>query len=75
MNPEVDMPLEALREPSEPAPADRYESRPEAFPEGIVRPIAFETPLRLTDINSWHGHIPFAFWIIEALRSSIHNFW
>lgn len=25
-------------------------------------------PLRLTDKDSWHGHIPFAFWCIEALR-------
>jgi rhamnan synthesis protein F/methyltransferase family protein len=38
------------------------------FPEGIVRPIAFEIPDRLTDVTSWHGHIPFAFWIVEALR-------
>nr|MDA8208552.1 class I SAM-dependent methyltransferase [Actinomycetota bacterium] len=23
-------------------------------------------PDRLTDVRSWHGHIPFAFWVIEA---------
>ena len=43
----------------------------EAFPEGLVRPIAFEQPDRLTQIASWHGHIPFAFWVVEALRPSV----
>ncbi len=23
-------------------------------------------PDRLTDVRSWHGHIPFAFWVVEA---------
>jgi len=31
-------------------------------------PIIFGEPSRLTDITSWHEHIPFAFWIIETLR-------
>src|SRR5271166_1321894 len=48
-----------------------HQSRPDAFPEGIVRPISFETPERLTDIVSWHGHIPFAFWVIEVLRPRV----
>ncbi len=43
----------------------------DAFPEGIVRPISFETPHRLTDVISWHGHIPFAFWLVEALRPRV----
>jgi hypothetical protein len=28
-------------------------------------------PKRLTDINSWHGHIPFAFWLIKKLEPSV----
>lgn len=48
-----------------------HQSRPDAFPAGIVRPISFETPDRLTDVISWHGHIPFAFWVIEALRPRV----
>ena len=51
--------------------ADGHESKLEAFPEGIVRPIAFETPDRLTDVTSWHGHVPFAFWMIEVLRPRV----
>ena len=42
--------------------------RCQAFPEHIAREIVFEMPDRLTDVDSWHGHIPFAFRIIEALR-------
>jgi glycosyltransferase involved in cell wall biosynthesis len=43
----------------------------DTFPEGIVRPISFETPHRLTDVISWHGHIPFAFWMVDALRPRV----
>jgi O-antigen biosynthesis protein len=43
-------------------------SRQRDFPKDIVRPIVFETPDRLTNVDSWQGHIPFAFWIVEALR-------
>ena len=31
-------------------------------------PIIFDAPERLTDITSWHGHIPFAFFIVQALK-------
>ncbi len=31
----------------------------------------FETPHRLTDVSSWHGHIPFAFAIVQMLRPKI----
>jgi len=31
-------------------------------------PILFDAPERLTDITSWHGHIPFAFFIVQALK-------
>lgn len=33
--------------------------------------IAFRTPRRLTDIASWHGHIPFAFMIVEMLKPQV----
>jgi glycosyltransferase involved in cell wall biosynthesis len=33
--------------------------------------IAFDRPGRLTETNSWHGHIPFAFWCVEALRPGV----
>jgi glycosyltransferase involved in cell wall biosynthesis len=29
---------------------------------------ALEHPERLTDVLSWHGHIPFAFWLVERLE-------
>lgn len=44
---------------------DRFSA---SFPRELVCPSVFGTPLRLTDKDSWHGHIPFAFWCIEALR-------
>ena len=50
---------------------DGYDSRQKGFPEGIGRSIVFEMPDRLTDVVSWHGHIPFAFWIVEALRPDL----
>jgi len=34
----------------------------------LHRPIAFAEPNRLVFPPPWAGHIPFAFWIIEALR-------
>jgi glycosyltransferase involved in cell wall biosynthesis len=33
--------------------------------------IAFDRPRRLTEIASWHGHLPFAFWCVEALRPRV----
>jgi len=68
MKSRTETPLETPGERSEPDLVDGNEPRPEAFPDGIVRPIAFETPDRPTDVVSWQGHIPFAFWIVEALR-------
>ncbi len=53
------------------APINGRDFAADAFPEGIVRPISFETPHRLTDVISWHGHIPFAFWIVDALRPRV----
>src|ERR1700688_856328 len=56
---------------SPPVSSRTEESAAERFPEGIVRPIVFETPDRLTDVASWHGHIPFAFWVIDAMRPRV----
>src|SRR6185295_7740035 len=37
----------------------------------LGRPIVFEQPNRSVDPPSWLGHIPFAFWIVEALRPAV----
>ena len=37
----------------------------------VEHPILFATPERLTDIGSWHLHIPFAYWCIAALRPRV----
>ena len=34
----------------------------------VWHPILLEPALHLTDVCSWHGHIPFAFWSIATLR-------
>ena len=34
----------------------------------ICRPITLLTPDLVTAPASWLGHVPFAFWIVEALR-------
>jgi len=34
-------------------------------------PLCFEKPLRLSDITSWHEHIPFAFTIVGMLKPNI----
>ncbi len=36
----------------------------------LIRPIVFREPNLLMD-STWHGHIPFAFWIVEALRPKV----
>lgn len=33
--------------------------------------VCFQTPHRLTEISSWHGHIPFAFAIVQMLRPGV----
>ncbi len=35
---------------------------------GWLNPSVFKVPDRLTEIPGWHGHIPFAFWVIEAIK-------
>jgi len=37
----------------------------------LMRPIIFETPNRLTDVSAWHTHIPFAFWIVDAIKPAV----
>jgi len=38
---------------------------------GLLGTSVLEAPDRLTDIPSWHTHIPFAFWCVEALRPRV----
>ncbi len=33
-----------------------------------LNPSIFKVPDRLTEIPGWHGHIPFALWVIEAVK-------
>lgn len=40
------------------------------FP-GLLRARILRRPLRCTDTDSWHGHVPFAFWCIEALAPRV----
>lgn len=37
----------------------------------LAYPIVFEQPRRLTDVDSWHLHIPFAFFAVAALEPRI----
>jgi len=36
-----------------------------------LSPLVCQLPERLTEVNAWHGHLPFAFWIVEALKPSV----
>jgi glycosyltransferase involved in cell wall biosynthesis len=33
--------------------------------------VVLDVPDRLTDVTSWHGHVPFAFWCVAALRPRV----
>ena len=37
----------------------------------LLGSIVFEHPEHLSDVASWHGHIPFAFWCVEVVQPSI----
>jgi hypothetical protein len=39
--------------------------------ELLLRPIVFTRPMRLVEPTSWVPHIPFAFWLIDALRPRV----
>jgi hypothetical protein len=41
--------------------------QPAKLSDALLRPIVFSRPLRLVEPTSWVAHIPFAFWIVEAL--------
>nr|VFJ58523.1 MAG: Methyltransferase FkbM domain-containing protein [Candidatus Kentron sp. DK] len=41
------------------------------FPDLLENAICFEKPRRLTDVSSWHGHIPFAFSLVRMLRPTV----
>lgn len=36
-----------------------------------VGSLVFDAPERLTDIASWHTHVPFGFWCVETLRPRV----
>ncbi|MFL5946052.1 MAG: class I SAM-dependent methyltransferase, partial [Gaiellaceae bacterium] len=36
-----------------------------------MHPVVFDQPRRLTDVDSWHEHIPFAFFAVAALRPRV----
>ena len=37
----------------------------------LLGSIVFEHPEHLSDVASWHGHIPFAFWCVEVVQPRI----
>jgi|GEM_PF-962440 len=37
----------------------------------LISSLCFEKPQRLTDITSWHEHIPFAFTIVQMLKPTV----
>lgn len=39
--------------------------------QDVIRPSMLRTPAFGSDKHSWHGHIPFAFWCVEALRPGL----
>ncbi len=41
------------------------------FPTDLLRTSALGAPHRCTVQDSWHGHIPFAFWCVESLAPSV----
>ena len=41
--------------------------QPVKLSDALLRPIVFSRPLRLVEPTSWVPHIPFAFWLVEAL--------
>jgi hypothetical protein len=71
MKTRIDMPLETFTENFEAGRARGDNFRAPRVPLGMARPIAFEIPDRLTEVTGWHGHIPFAFWLIEAARPRV----
>ena len=44
---------------------------PYTFPPDLLRTSILRVPLRCSNKDSWHGHIPFAFWCIEELEPRV----
>lgn len=42
-----------------------------AFWDSVFGSAVAEMPSRLTDVSSWHGHMPFAFWCMGLLRPRV----
>src|SRR6185436_6354747 len=40
-------------------------------PDHLFRPIAFETPERLSELSAWTEHTPFGMWLVEAVRPRV----
>src|SRR5207237_355175 len=57
----------ARRPPAKPRLPLRMTPAHEPF-QPLSHPLVFEQPRRLTDVDSWHEHIPFAFFAVAALR-------
>jgi len=47
------------------------QSREAADLGGLLQGLVLDVPERLTDVTSWHTHIPFAFWCAEAVRPRV----
>ena len=44
--------------------------RPHPFQQLLESRLVFALPHRLTDVDHWHGHMPFAFFLVEMLQPS-----
>jgi glycosyltransferase involved in cell wall biosynthesis len=45
--------------------------RDSLYPGGLSPGIVLDLPERLTEVTSWHSHLPFAFWCVDALRPRV----
>ena len=61
------------RSPIEPAGREDPQWHPDGDPLSrfLTCPIIFDEPLRSVHPESWVEHIPFAFWIVDALRPDV----
>ena|SRR5689334_4908703 len=57
------------RVPAQPLSASE-DREPSQLARLLYRPIVFHEPVRLVPPPSWVEHVPFAFWIVDALRPS-----
>lgn len=59
-----------MDEPTDPGRLRAMTDTPLRSPH-LYRPIAFETPERLSDLSAWTEHTPFAMWAIDVLRPRV----